>query len=144
VPAIAGRWSFPRAKPVVLNALAGVLWQLGRQDDVLECLGQLLTLRPGDIELLHRRADMLREMKRFDRVLKDYDAVLAVHPNLAETLTNRGFTLRAKPIKIPYRANRAVIFDSNLFHKIDEIAFAEGHENRRINITMLYGRRRRA
>jgi tetratricopeptide (TPR) repeat protein len=64
-------------EPVVLNALAGVLWQLGRQDDALECLGQLLTLRPGDIELLHRRADMLREMKRFDRVLKDYDAVLA-------------------------------------------------------------------
>jgi hypothetical protein len=49
----------------------------------------------------------------------------------------------AKEIKIPYRANRAVIFDSNLFHKTDEIEFAEGYENRRINITMLYGRRRR-
>jgi hypothetical protein len=49
----------------------------------------------------------------------------------------------AKPIKIPYRANRAVIFDSNLFHKTDEIRFADGYENRRINITMLYGRRRR-
>ncbi len=50
----------------------------------------------------------------------------------------------AKPIKIPYRANRAVIFDSNLFHKTDEIAFADGYENRRINITMLFGRRQRA
>jgi tetratricopeptide (TPR) repeat protein len=50
----------------------------------------------------------------------------------------------AKPIKIPYRANRAVIFDSNLFHKTDEISFADGYENRRINITMLYGRRLRA
>jgi tetratricopeptide (TPR) repeat protein len=49
----------------------------------------------------------------------------------------------AKPIKVPYRANRAVIFDSNLFHKTDDIAFADGYENRRINITMLYGRRRR-
>ena len=49
----------------------------------------------------------------------------------------------ARPIKIPYRANRAVIFDSNLFHKTDEITFAEGYENRRINITMLYGRRQR-
>jgi tetratricopeptide (TPR) repeat protein len=49
----------------------------------------------------------------------------------------------AKPIKIPYRANRAVIFDSNLFHKTDKISFADGYENRRINITMLYGRRRR-
>ena len=49
----------------------------------------------------------------------------------------------AKEIKIPYRANRAVIFDSNLFHKTDKIEFAEGYENRRINITMLYGRRPR-
>jgi tetratricopeptide (TPR) repeat protein len=49
----------------------------------------------------------------------------------------------ARPITVPYRANRAVIFDSNLFHKTDKITFAEGYENRRINITMLYGRRRR-
>jgi tetratricopeptide (TPR) repeat protein len=49
----------------------------------------------------------------------------------------------AQPIRVPYRANRAVIFDSNLYHKTDDIAFAPGYENRRINITMLYGRRRR-
>jgi tetratricopeptide (TPR) repeat protein len=49
----------------------------------------------------------------------------------------------AGSIRIPYRANRAVIFDSNLFHKTDKIAFADGYENRRINITMLYGRRKR-
>jgi hypothetical protein len=42
----------------------------------------------------------------------------------------------AKAITIPYRASRAVIFDSNLFHKTDVIRFAEGYENRRINITM--------
>jgi len=44
---------------------------------------------------------------------------------------------------VPYRANRAVIFDSNLFHKTDRIRFAPGYENRRVNITMLYGRRGR-
>ena len=49
----------------------------------------------------------------------------------------------ARKITIPHRANRAVIFDSNLFHKTDRISFAEGYENRRINITMLYGRRKR-
>ncbi len=49
----------------------------------------------------------------------------------------------AKAIRVPYRANRAVIFDSNLFHKTDVICFDEGYENRRINITMLYGRRAR-
>jgi tetratricopeptide (TPR) repeat protein len=47
----------------------------------------------------------------------------------------------AQTITVPHRANRAVIFDSNLFHKTDKIRFAPGYENRRINITMLYGRR---
>ena len=49
----------------------------------------------------------------------------------------------ASQVKVPYRANRAVIFDSNLFHKTDAIDFAPGYENRRINITMLFGRRSR-
>lgn len=44
----------------------------------------------------------------------------------------------------PYRANRAVIFDSDLFHETDRIAFREGYENRRINITLLYGLREHA
>jgi tetratricopeptide (TPR) repeat protein len=47
----------------------------------------------------------------------------------------------ARPVKIPHRANRAVIFDSDLFHETDRIAFKDGYLNRRINITMLYGRR---
>jgi hypothetical protein len=47
----------------------------------------------------------------------------------------------ARPVTIPYRANRAVIFDSDLFHETDRIAFKEGYLNRRINITLLYGRR---
>ena len=49
----------------------------------------------------------------------------------------------AQTVTVPYRANRAVIFDSNLFHKTDMIRFAPGYENRRVNITMLYGRRGR-
>lgn len=48
---------------------------------------------------------------------------------------------RAKPITIPYRSNRAVIFDSDLFHETDRMSFADGYENRRINITFLYGTR---
>ena len=42
--------------------------------------------------------------------------------------------------KIPYRCNRAVLFNSTLFHETDEIHFKEGYENRRINITYLFGR----
>ncbi|HLH97369.1 MAG TPA: tetratricopeptide repeat protein [Xanthobacteraceae bacterium] len=47
----------------------------------------------------------------------------------------------ARATKIPHRANRAVIFDSDLFHETDRIAFKEGYLNRRINITMLFGKR---
>jgi tetratricopeptide (TPR) repeat protein len=47
----------------------------------------------------------------------------------------------AKPVVVPHRANRAVVFDSDLFHETDRIDFADGYLNRRINVTMLYGRR---
>ena len=42
---------------------------------------------------------------------------------------------------IPHRANRAVMFNSNLFHETDDYEFKEGYENRRINVTMLFGKR---
>ena len=47
----------------------------------------------------------------------------------------------AQAVTIPYRCNRAVIFNSDLFHASDRISFKEGYENRRVNITLLYGRR---
>ena len=42
---------------------------------------------------------------------------------------------------IPYNENRAVIFNSNLFHETDNYGFKEGYENRRINVTLLFGNR---
>ncbi|MBV8538626.1 MAG: tetratricopeptide repeat protein [Alphaproteobacteria bacterium] len=55
----------------------------------------------------------------------------------------RSFLARsgARPVRIPHRQNRMVIFNSDLFHETDRITFAEGYENRRINITLLYGAR---
>ena len=47
----------------------------------------------------------------------------------------------ARPVTIPYRCNRAVIFDSDLFHETDAIRFKQGYLNRRINVTLLYGDR---
>jgi tetratricopeptide (TPR) repeat protein len=47
----------------------------------------------------------------------------------------------AKSITVPHRGNRAVIFNSNLFHETDKISFKDGYMNKRINITMLYGKR---
>lgn len=40
---------------------------------------------------------------------------------------------------IPYRENRAVLFDSRMFHSSDAPNFAPGYENMRINITLLFG-----
>ncbi len=42
---------------------------------------------------------------------------------------------------IPYNENRAVVFNSNLFHETDDYEFQEGYENRRINVTILFGER---
>ena len=50
----------------------------------------------------------------------------------------------AKPINIPHRQNRAVIFNSNLFHETDVIDFQDTYEYRRINVTLLYGHRQKA
>jgi hypothetical protein len=47
----------------------------------------------------------------------------------------------AKSLTIPYRSNRAIVFSSALFHETDRMHFKDGYANRRINITMLYGRR---
>lgn len=50
----------------------------------------------------------------------------------------------ANAVRIPYRQNRALVFNSDLFHETDRIAFRPGYENRRINVTLLYGDRRNA
>jgi hypothetical protein len=42
---------------------------------------------------------------------------------------------------IPYRQNRAIIFDSDLFHGTAACHFRDDYESRRINITLLYGQR---
>jgi tetratricopeptide (TPR) repeat protein len=47
---------------------------------------------------------------------------------------------RAVSTKVHYKCNRAVLFNSNLFHETDEIHFRKGYENRRINITYLFGK----
>jgi tetratricopeptide (TPR) repeat protein len=43
-------------------------------------------------------------------------------------------------VSVPYRCNRAVLFDSMIAHSTDAYRFKDGFENRRINITLLYGR----
>ena len=47
----------------------------------------------------------------------------------------------AQPLVVPHRQNRVVMFNSDLFHETDALSFRPGYRNRRINITMLYGKR---
>jgi len=47
----------------------------------------------------------------------------------------------AQATHIPYRQNRAVIFDSDLFHTTPSLRFRSGYEDRRINVTFLFGDR---
>ncbi len=46
----------------------------------------------------------------------------------------------AESFRVPYRCNRAVLFQSNILHGTDEIDFKTGYENNRINLTFLYGK----
>ena len=52
-----------------------------------------------------------------------------------EILAPSGF----QNVTVPHRENRAVIFDSALFHHTDVYKFKKGYENKRINLTILYG-----
>ena len=69
----------------------------------------------------------------------DWD--FAKYNNAGEAIRDFLAQSGSKPVTVPYRANRAVIFDSDLFHKGDNITFKDGYLNHRINVTMLYGRR---
>ncbi|NKB81726.1 MAG: tetratricopeptide repeat protein [Nitrospirales bacterium] len=61
-------------------------------------------------------------------------------PKIFEFLEAHG----AQTVRVPYRQNRAVIFNSDLFHETDYCVFHDNYESRRINITMLYGHRLKA
>ncbi len=47
----------------------------------------------------------------------------------------------AQAVTVPHRQNRALVFNSNLFHETDTLAFKDEYECRRINVTLLYGYR---
>ena len=42
-------------------------------------------------------------------------------------------------VTVKHKANRAVIFDSALFHQTDKYKFKKGYKNGRINLTLLFG-----
>ncbi len=69
-----------------------------------------------------------------DWQISDYNAdVASIRSHLGNDEKGR--------IVIPYRENRAVLFESRLFHESDAVDFQSGYENHRINITMLFGQK---
>ena len=46
----------------------------------------------------------------------------------------------ATSFAVPYKCNRATLFNSNIIHKTDEINFKPGFLNRRLNITFVFGK----
>lgn len=56
-----------------------------------------------------------------------------------DTAKALAFVGERQPIRVPYRQNRAVIFDSRLFHATDSFHFKDDYLKRRINVTMLFG-----
>ena len=46
---------------------------------------------------------------------------------------------KARSVRVPYKQNRAIIFNSDLFHATEAVYFRPEYENHRVNVTMLYG-----
>lgn len=46
------------------------------------------------------------------------------------------------PVRVAYKCNRAVIFDSDAYHRSERARFAVGYEKHRVNLTLLFGDRR--
>lgn len=76
-----------------------------------------------------------REVPPSDWEMKGYDAD---QERIVAFLEQHG----ANTLRVPYRENRAVLFESRLFHASDEPTFSPTYENHRINMTFLFGRHR--
>jgi tetratricopeptide (TPR) repeat protein len=46
---------------------------------------------------------------------------------------------KVKMTRIAHRANRAIVFRSDLIHRTSEFHFANGYRNRRINVSLMFG-----
>lgn len=58
-----------------------------------------------------------------------------LHANVTKMLTETGFA----NFTVPFKANRAVVFQSDLFHQSGKMTWAPGYDKRRINLTLLFG-----
>ncbi|MDP6475371.1 MAG: tetratricopeptide repeat protein [Alphaproteobacteria bacterium] len=83
--------------------------------------------KSGGLELFRAQAPLAWDFRRHRDAQEDIERILEQQGGASTT--------------IPHRSNRAVIFDSNLFHRTADLRFRNGYINRRTNITMLFGNR---
>lgn len=62
-------------------------------------------------------------------------------PDIREEIN--AFLESAETLVVPHRQNRVVLFNSNLFHRSDSLHFRDDYASRRMNVTMLFGKRGR-
>ena len=62
-------------------------------------------------------------------------------PDIREEID--AFLDSAETLVVPHRQNRALLFNSNLFHRSDQLYFRDDFASRRMNVTMLFGKRGR-
>ena len=87
-----------------------------------------LNSKTGGIEFWNKKAPYNYFGKTHEEKIKDAEILLKESD--------------ADSVYVPYKCNRAMVFHSNVFHNTAPIDFKDGHENRRINLTFIYGRPR--
>ncbi len=93
-----------------------------------------LWLTPDDANIGDPDAGGLRLWSR-----KVFDYTPAVGNSENQMLADMGRHRSEADIVVPYRCNRAVVFDALTVHETDVFRFRPEFENRRINMTLLFG-----
>jgi hypothetical protein len=101
-------------------------------DDATVSINFWVTPTEANLDLAHGGLVVCRAPPPDDWQIKNYDADQARIVTFLEQKAGDSLV-------VPYRQNRAVLFRSRLFHYSDRPKFAQGYENHRINLTLLYG-----
>ena len=102
-------------------------------DDAAISLNFWITPTQANLTPARGGLTVCREPPPADWEIKGYDAD---HERIVAFLEQNG----ENTLRVPYRQNRAVLFEARLFHASDQPIFHPNYENHRINMTFLFGR----
>lgn len=81
--------------PMARIGRARLLVEDGKQDEALEQLNALIAQHPKNVEALLLRAELLRQVKKYELAKADFDTLVEVSPNLVQAQAGLGLTLIA-------------------------------------------------